>query len=238
MSDSIDRLKSLMSQRDGIARSNLFRVKLPTLPGATMEELNVLCKDVTLPGRQILTSERKVGMKIEKIPYGFSNPDVSMTFHVLNDYGVKEYFETWQSLALDQDKYEIGYQRGPGGYGRRVQIEQLKKVEKVPSFLQQSNFKTGGIGQFFPRLQDIDIVKGFFELGEGMADIIVYKCQLENAYPTSMNAINLNNDLDGIVELNISLSYTDWKPISFISPTNIKQAVRGGIGTLVGSLFN
>jgi len=92
--NTIDQFKSLVTQRNGIARPNLFRVKLPTLPGATSEELNILCKDVTIPGRQILTSNRQIGMKLEKIPYGYSVPEVSMTFHVLNDYGVKEYFET------------------------------------------------------------------------------------------------------------------------------------------------
>ena len=57
---SINQFKSLVNAKNGIARSNLFRVKLPSLPGATMEELNILCKDVQLPGRQVLTNERRI----------------------------------------------------------------------------------------------------------------------------------------------------------------------------------
>ena len=234
----INQLKSLMSQRNGLARPNLFRVKLPSLPGASMEELNILCKDVQLPGRQILTSDRRIGMKTEKVPYGYSIGDVSMTFHVLNDYGVKEYFETWQQLAINQDTYEAGYLRGRGGYGKTVQIEQLRKVDKIPSFLQPQDFKTGGVGQFFPRLRDIDIVDNFFDAAEGLTDVIVYKCELKDAFPSSLNAIQLNNELDGVTELNVQLSYTDWRPLSFVSPTNIKQAFRSGVSTLLGTFLN
>jgi hypothetical protein len=232
--NTIDQFKSLVTQRNGIARPNLFRVKLPTLPGATSEELNILCKDVTIPGRQILTSNRQIGMKLEKIPYGYSVPEVSMTFHVLNDYGVKEYFETWQSLAVNQDTYEIGYQKT---FAQDVVIEQLRKVEKVPQFLRRESFSRGGISQFLPRTSDIGIFDTFFDIGAGLSDIVIYKCRLIDAFPTGITDIQLNNELDGIVELNIQMSYTDVKPLSFISPTNIDQVVRNGVRTFLGSIF-
>jgi len=232
--NTIDQFKSLVTQRNGIARPNLFRVKLPTLPGATSEELNILCKDVTIPGRQILTSNRQIGMKLEKIPYGYSVPEVSMTFHVLNDYGVKEYFETWQSLAVNQDTYEIGYQKT---FAQDVVIEQLRKVEKVPQFLRRESFSRGGISQFLPRTSDIGIFDTFFDIGAGLSDIVIYKCRLIDAFPTGITDIQLNNELDGIVELNIQMSYTDVKPLSFVSPTNIEQVVRNGVRTFLGSIF-
>ena len=68
---SVDEFKSLVTNKRGLARSNLYRVKLPALPGASSREINLLCKNVTLPGRQIVTSERRIGVKTEKIPYGF-----------------------------------------------------------------------------------------------------------------------------------------------------------------------
>ena len=55
----VDDFKSLVSNKGGIARANLFSVSLPGLPGiATNEEMNLLCKDVSLPGRQVTTRER------------------------------------------------------------------------------------------------------------------------------------------------------------------------------------
>lgn len=232
--DSIDRFKSLVSQRNGVARPNLYRVKLPSLPGASSEEINVLCKDVTLPGRQILTNERTIGLKRAKVPYGYAVNEVQMTFYVLNDYGIKEYFEAWQQLAVNQNSYEVGYQRGAGGYGRTVVIEQLRKVDKVPSALRKKNFSKNSL---LPQLSDISLFDKFYDIGAGLSDIVVYKCELYDAFPTTMTDISLTNELDGVVELNIQLSYTDWKPKSFLSPTNIEQFIRNGVRSFIGSIF-
>lgn len=238
MSNSVDYLKSLISQKNGIARPNLFRVKLPSLPGATSEEMNILCKDVQLPGRQIITNERRIGMQLEKVPYGYAVTDVNITFHVLNDYGVKEYFDTWQELAVRQSTYEVGYQKGQGGYAYDVQIEQLRKIKKVPSFLEPSNFGTNPISDILPRLSDIDIAQGFYDLGSQLTDQVIYRCTLMDAFPSSVNAIQLNNELEGVVELNVQLSYTNWKANEFLSPTNVRQAVEQQISTSILGLVN
>jgi hypothetical protein len=86
--------------------------------------MNLLCKDVVLPGRQVTTRERTIGLTTRKMAYGYLIDDVSITFHVLNDYGVKEYFETWQNLAVDQNTYEIGYKKD---YSFDVKINQIQK---------------------------------------------------------------------------------------------------------------
>lgn len=249
---SIDQFKSLVSQKNGIARPNLFRVQLPALPGASTSELNILCKDVVLPGRQIMTTERTIGLKRAKIPYGYAVDDVSMTFHVLNDYGVKEYFEAWQSLAVNQNTYEVGYQRGGNGYGKRVVIEQLRKVDKTP-----------GLSSLFSTVNNQQMLDLFYSTSSGSESIKVYECELIDAFPTTMNAINLTNELDGIIELNIQLSYTDWKDRTFASATSsssrsgtiflngttfknlvtntisnsINNAISRGINNIIGSIF-
>jgi len=209
---SVDEFKSLVTQKQGLARSNLYRVKLPALPGASSREVNLLCKNVELPGRQILTSDRVIGTKREQIPYGYTAPPVSMTFQLLNDYGIKNYFETWQKRAMNQDTYEVGYQRGPGGYGFNIQIEQLQKgVGNLPFFSTNIGF--------------VNFTGSFF--GDEKP---VYTCTLINAFPTSMNNITLTNDQDGLSELTISLAYTDWKPgVLSASNTNISS---------VGNPFN
>jgi hypothetical protein len=177
----VDDFKSLVSNKGGIARANLFSVSLPGLPGiATSEEMNLLCKDVNLPGRQVTTRERTIGLTTRKMAYGYLIDDVSMTFHVMNDYGVKEYFETWQNLAVDQNTYEIGYKKD---YSFDVKINQIKK----------------GTGT------------GVTATNKLSSDEIIYSCVLEEAFPTTMNAIQLNNELDGILELNVQLSYTNWR---------------------------
>ena len=45
MVQSIDQLKSLVSAKDGVARPNLFRIKFPSLPGASSDEINIVNHD-------------------------------------------------------------------------------------------------------------------------------------------------------------------------------------------------
>lgn len=231
MVSTIDQFKSLVGAKGGIARPNLFRIKFPSLPGATAEEVNILCKDVVLPGRQIMTNERRIGIQQEKIPYGYAVGDVSVTFHVMNNYGIKEYFETWQNLAVNQQTREIGYQ---SDYAKDVEIEQFQKVVSLPN-----RFKSEFDNSLLPRLSDIDIVQQFFNAGDQLNDLVVYRCKLLNAFPSGMTAIQLNNELDGVVELNIQLSYTNWETPFVSSPSNIKDAIRNSLrNTLVGFVNN
>ena len=60
MAASIESLKGEI--RQGIAMNNLFRVLLPNLPGASSRQLNLLCKTTSMPGRQIMTTERRIGL--------------------------------------------------------------------------------------------------------------------------------------------------------------------------------
>ena len=171
---SIEDLKSLISSKGGASRSNLFKVDLPPLAGVTKEELNIICRDVQLPGRQILTRERIIGLQTRKIAYGFAQEDVSITFLLLNDYGAKRYFEVWQNLAINQQTFEIGYKKD---YSRPVSIYQLDQLGRT-----------------------------------------VYKCDLLEAFPTTINTIPLNNEENGLVEVNVQLSYTNWVPTFYENP--------------------
>lgn len=120
----VDDLKSLVSLKGGMARSNLFRVELPSFAGATKEEINLLCRNVVLPGRQIISREKSIGIQNRKVAYGHLYQEVNMTFSLMNDYGIKKYFEYWQSKAVNQTSYEIGYKKE---YAKPVKIQQLKK---------------------------------------------------------------------------------------------------------------
>lgn len=165
---SIDNLKSLINGKGGAARSNRFLVMLPPMAGVTSEELNLMCRDTNIPGRQMLTRERTIGLQTRKVAYGFAQEDVTMTFLLLNDYSARRYFEVWQNMVIDQERFEIGYKKD---YSKTVSVYQLDQADRV-----------------------------------------VYKCDLLEAFPTTMNALQLNNEADGILELNVQLSYTNWIP--------------------------
>jgi hypothetical protein len=172
---TIDGFKAYVNSRNGFARTNAWQVILPIVPGISIqtEELNVMCKDVVLPGRQVLTNERVVGMKQVKQAYAWAQDDVSLTFHLTNNYSIKKYFDQWESIVINKDDaYSLNY---PEEYTADVTIQQL--------------------------------VKGSLNSD----DRIIYTVVLEDAFPTTINAINLNNEQNGIVELNVQLSYKNWR---------------------------
>ena len=186
MADSIEQLKGLISKRAGIARSNLFRVVLPSIETVTTSELNLLCKDVLLPGRLLMTRERNIGMRYEKLAYGYAVEDVVMTFHVTNDHAVRRYFETWQNKAINQDTYEVNFKKD---YSYIVQIQPLKTTESLPVYT----------------LANLNQAATF-----NPSDV-AYTCTLYDAYPTQISTVQLNNDPDGIIELSVTFSYSNWR---------------------------
>jgi len=185
---NVDQLKSVASKSRGFASANQFMVTLPSLGRYDTRDLNILCTNVNMPGRQILTQERLIGVKGRKMPNGFASDDVSMTFHVMNDYLIKEYFEEWQERVVSQDSYEVNY---PSSYAQDVTIAQLKR----------------GMAFDFP----IDKIFGInLDLDIRTRESIVYQVKLLDAFPTTMNQIDFSNEQDGLVQLNVQLSYRNW----------------------------
>ena len=186
---NIDQLKGIASKGRGFASANQFLVELPSLDGQyDTRDLNILCTNVNLPGRQIMTQERLIGIKARKMPNGFASDDINLTFHVMNDYNIRRYFETWQNKVINQDTFEIGY---ANQFCKQVRIKQLKKGMAF-------DFP---IDKIFGLNIDLDIITRQSD---------VYTCTLLDAFPTTMNTIELSDEQDGLVKLNVQLSYTNW----------------------------
>jgi len=205
---SIDQIKSLASSKLGFARSNQFLVELPTTfsgaggflgqlttlltsgigLGSGGGDLNLLCASATLPGKQILTHDRRIGMEFQKVAYGYAVDDVSLSFYALNDYGTRKYFDSWRSVVLNENGNIAGYKKD---YAKDVKIHQLRKPIKNIG---------GGLGP----------IKVNLGIGGGT----VYSVRLKDAFPTTIQAIELNNEMDGLVQVNVQLSYTNWEAVS------------------------
>ena len=207
---SVDDLKTLSNTKLGFAKANQFLVQLPPLgssnaggfggflaslfslpsiPGIieqepTSREMNFLCSQAQLPGKQILTTDRRIGMENQKIAYGYAVPEVAMTFYLMNDYGIKKYIDGWMRYILDENTGTPAYKNE---YQKSIRIHQLRRP--VTGFSEN-------IGPFGVN----------FNIGGGT----IYSCELIEAFPTTMNTIELSNELDGLVQLNVSFSYTRW----------------------------
>ena len=240
---NIDDLKALISNKKGLARPNVFAVALPPIAGLRSRELNLLCSRVNLPGRQITTADRDIGLITQKVANNHAYDDVSLTFRCLNDYGIREYFEAWQDRCIDQNSLEVGYLND---YAFNVKIHQLARGFGAPTY--QTPFGLPKLPPLANTVIDnflggtnlggpINALKGEIDLGFiGQSDV-VYSCELLQAFPTSMGTIELSDgSMDGTVELNVQLSYKNWrsskqkgKPFGF----NQSQLV-GAIGNFIG----
>lgn len=195
---SIEELKSSVSAGGGLALANQYLVQLPAIPGSslTARERNTLCRVARLPGRQILTHDRQIGIMQQKIGYGYAVGDIGLSFHVLNDYKTKEYFDLWQNLIVDQRTQQISY---ADRYKYNVNIYQLKKGQSFQVF--DRNFSIFGL--------DLNI-----DIELSTAANAIYGVELEKAFPVTMNGIDLSDAaLDTTVEISIDLSYQNWKRI-------------------------
>jgi len=209
MAVAIDDFKSEIGKGGGVAMGNLFKIFLPPLKGDA-RGMNLLCKSASLPGRQILSTEKQMGLYSTKIAYGHASEDMQLTFLCLNDMKVREYFEIWQNLAVNQETQEVGYFND---YTHPVIIQHIKKGTAFP-IAKKELYDAGKIPSYLrarlPRLGPLDLAQGQFDLNLIFGEDITYTCVLDKAYPTTLNSIELSQD-GQLLEVSVQLSYKNWK---------------------------
>jgi len=190
---SIDEFKSRTTQQGGFAKPNVYEVILPTFGKAEFggNNLSLLCSFVQMPGRQIMHRERYIGPVRRNMAYGFTTIPINMTFRVMNDYGIRNYFNYWQNLAFDQETNEIGFHNE---YTQQVKIRQLKKGINVPIYSTKVLSDIVNLDNTVTRSDDI-----------------VHEVTVLDAFPDSLNGIDFSDQNENaILEMNISLLYTNW----------------------------
>jgi hypothetical protein len=132
----------------------------------------------------------------QNVAVGYAKDDITMSFHVLNDYKTKDYFDKWQDLIVDQEDQQIKY---ANEYKKTVKIYQLQKGKAFD--ILSANFSVFGIGVEL----DADIRS---------SQKVIYSVELEDAFPITVNGIDLaDGSTDQTIEVSISLSYKNWKRI-------------------------
>ena len=203
---SISELKTAITFGGGLARNNQFLVTLPSLgagipalsslgdlggaiSGALaflgQRDMNILCRTAQIPGKQVLTHERRIGMETQRVAYGYGVEDVTLSFMETSRLPIRRYFDTWRSLTIDEDNQTAGYKRD---YQKRIVIHQLAQPVPIAGL---------SIANLIPATLMIS----------------TYSVELVNAFPTTMVGAEYNNGQDGFIETTVQLSYTNWKRI-------------------------
>lgn len=167
---NVNEFKSKISERGGLLDTSKFRIRLPQVPGMTIGErdLNLFCISVDMPGRQITTQPRRIGIKEEKIADGFATDDCNVSFYMPADGVIKNYFEKWAAFAVPN---EIGIVNYKVAYAKTVIIEHLTKLgtvshsvkllEAFPTSLQSielSNETTNQLSRYAVQLSFTDFI--------------------------------------------------------------------------------
>jgi hypothetical protein len=209
----IDKFKSVISKRGGLAPANRFAVYM-ALPLISFDpqnlvarvfnqgtaspfindprDVSILCDSVTPPGRQISTSEVQTNLLSVKTPYTYINDDVTMSFHITNDHFMKKFFENWFNRMFDRKKMTMKY---------------------------RSQFTTDVI------IQQLD-----------QRDVPVYTVTLKNAFPTSITSYELTNSGENQTQKQtITLSYEDWSEEGFVESVLSKgKVLLGSVSRTIG----
>ena len=197
MVNSIEQLKGEISASSGLALPNLYMVELPSIGSTSNRTLNVLCNSTQLPGRQILTHDRRISIKGEKLAYGYGVPSVTLSFKLLNDYAVKRYFDDWQNKMVDQENQQIRY---ANEYRASIKIWQLRKGQTW------NVFNLGNV-------VDVNLVSD---------DEKIYGIELQKAFPTTITDIEFSDaSNDQGIMMSAVFEYTNWLPINSVSGTSL-----------------
>jgi hypothetical protein len=208
---SVDKFKSMISKRGGVATNNRFMVFMtpPTqalididIQGAISSalsgtfslgsfvsdprDISLLCDSCTMPGRGIITSEYVEVSKSHKMPYGYIFTDVDFSFILTNDSYIRKMFERWQAAVIDFDKYRLRYNNE---YTTDVVIMQLSK-KNVP----------------------------------------IYGVKLKNAYPIAVSPVSLSNEETSVLKMTVTLTFDDFVVEGPVSST--LSAVRTALNSL------
>jgi hypothetical protein len=229
---TIEELKSTISEGRGLARTNLYYVFLPSLDGRTSTyDKGLLCSSVTLPSKQLTTVERTIGVDQQNVVHGYVNPNVTMSFRVLNDQGVREYFDKWQTKALrqygtEEGRFEANY---PDNYTAPIQIFQLEKGISFPVLNVQKD-----LGVFRRPLGAINV-----ELDIDVATAMQsnYRWILNRAYPVSVtNETLTDNGQNEISEIQVEFAYLNWNSEKLEPKNNDKNELAKLAGILSANI--
>ena len=208
---SIDKLKSTISQKGGLAPANRFSViftppsqsilnlDIQGLIGSAVSgnfspsqlvndprDIAILCKSVTLPGSTIATYEEGLHKQVRKFPYTFIDDEVTMSFLLTNDYYMRKMFDNWMSNIVNKESHLVGY----------------KNDYSVDVIIQQLNQK----------------------------NIPVYGVKLEKAFPTAISSSELSQDSGEFVRFEVTWAYDKYKPEGPLSST--LSTIRSGLDIL------
>lgn len=129
-----NQFRSSFTQRGIPARNNKFDLRILALPEAVAtyseyKDIVYRCRETTLPGRNINTTEFSAYGPPKKIAYGAAYENQSLTIIVSDDMFEKTLFDRWQSyITNDETGSDVKYH---DSYVGKVQVTQYNNTGEI-----------------------------------------------------------------------------------------------------------
>lgn len=221
MAFNVNKFISHFDSHSGFSKTSKFDVII-AVPSflqslGSTEELSLQCESAELPGYTINTLESKIFGAPTPVAGTPTFGDVTLTFLCAGDLWEKKFFDAWLDYIIPKQTYLVNYKQS---YVTDIVIRQYS--EGNPN-AQQTESQT-----------------------QEVKPKVIYACKLLNAFPATVNALNLNWGTDDIHRLTVSMKFDRWLPVEVqnqdSSSAPINQAPNVGdnerLGSSVGSVVN
>ena len=165
-----------VSNHGGISSGNKFSIMVSPpkdMTGASNAgSTQILCNQVTLPGKALSRTENRIyGIDVQK-PYGVTFEPVTLTFYNTNNFRGRTFWENW-----------LNWIQPPRSRNLRYYSEMIGSI------------------QIYHYSDDVPNPTPSFEN---------YCMTLNEAYPMSIEEVELNWDKTEVLEFQVQISYKDW----------------------------
>jgi len=190
MSSSLSNFKTRISENLGLARLNRFRVTFAGIPGwdGNVSDLSLLCDSAILPTRTISTTEYSLHRHTIKVPTGYTENDISITFNLTQNYLAKKALDAWMNSIIDIENYRLKYDID---YRRDITVEQLDTSDNVV-------YSITAYDAFPTEIEDIEFTNDSEEIAQITATFSYSRFEINNALTRYVGDINTNSNFSNI----------------------------------------
>lgn len=221
MTFNVNKFISHFDSHAGFSKTSKFDVLIP-VPSflqslGTTEELSLQCESAELPGYTLNTVESKIFGAPTSVAGTPAFGDITLSFLCAGDLWEKKFFDAWVDYIIPKQTYLVKYKQK---YVTDITIRQFSEGD--PNYQPSPN----NPNQPEPK--------------------VIYSCKLLNAFPATVNALNLNWGTDDIHRLTVALKFDRWLPVDAEQPLSqapvrsvpgVSDSQKAGqsIGSVIGS---
>ena len=233
--------------KSGVARTSNFLVEIGAPGGLLMDtkSMPLRIEQVSIPSRTLTTFAQNYYGPPREIPYRYTSAPVSLTILLSEDMREREFFMQWQDLFVGKRRNQESLPTGIydcGYFKESVGSVTIKQYGESPSS-QGRNRSSSLLGDIKDAAEAFGVNTsailnplGFDIFGTSGKDNLnlknIYTIKLIEAYPITVNEIQMNWSDDAFAKLQVEMRYTyvtENHPMSDITGAMGKSFLRQGI---------